>query len=223
MREVRICYFQGMEGEQTPGLRERKKLRTRETIVRVALELFGQQGYQATTIPQIAEAADISPRTVSTYFPLKEGIVFEPWAGEKESFELALADRDPGQSTIDALRAWLLAQRGIWEEREQEMRLLHRVIDSDESLRAIEHVHHHELQQLLGEGIARDMDLETEDMEPRIAAAATVAAFDVINQERLDHASGGKHLPLARGMEIMDRALAFVDGGVEALRHRSQD
>ncbi len=60
-----------------PGLRERKKAKTRDTIVRVALGLFAEQGYGQTTIAQIAEGADVSPRTVSTYFPAKEDIVFD--------------------------------------------------------------------------------------------------------------------------------------------------
>ena len=62
--------------DEGPGLRERKRVRTRITIARAALELFDRQGFQETTIPQIAEAADVSPRTVSAYFPHKEELAF---------------------------------------------------------------------------------------------------------------------------------------------------
>lgn len=58
-----------------PGLRERKKLRTRATIVDVAARLCGQAGYENTTVDQIAAAADISPRTFSRYFPSKEAVI----------------------------------------------------------------------------------------------------------------------------------------------------
>ncbi|MFG2093652.1 TetR/AcrR family transcriptional regulator [Streptomyces sp. NPDC048612] len=57
------------------GLRERKKIQTRQAIRRAAYRLFEEQGYDATPIDQIAEAADVSPSTVFRYFPTKEDIV----------------------------------------------------------------------------------------------------------------------------------------------------
>jgi AcrR family transcriptional regulator len=60
----------------TPGLRERKKQRTRESIQREAMRLFRASGYEATTVQQIADAADISVSTFFNYFPTKEDVVF---------------------------------------------------------------------------------------------------------------------------------------------------
>jgi AcrR family transcriptional regulator len=57
------------------GLRERKKLKTKEAIQREALRLFQEQGYDETTIEQIAAAAEISPSTFFNYFPTKEDVV----------------------------------------------------------------------------------------------------------------------------------------------------
>src|ERR1700687_1109007 len=57
------------------GLRERKKQKTRESIQHEAMRLFGKQGYEQTTIEQIAAAADISPSTFFNYFPTKEDVV----------------------------------------------------------------------------------------------------------------------------------------------------
>lgn len=58
-----------------PGLREHKKQRTRATLVDVAARLCAQQGYERTTVDQIAAAAEVSPRTFSRYFPNKEAVI----------------------------------------------------------------------------------------------------------------------------------------------------
>ncbi|MEU3509952.1 TetR family transcriptional regulator [Streptomyces longwoodensis] len=58
-----------------PGLRERKKIKTRTAIREATYSLIEEQGYEATTIEQIAERAEVSPSTVFRYFPAKEDIV----------------------------------------------------------------------------------------------------------------------------------------------------
>jgi AcrR family transcriptional regulator len=59
------------------GLRERKKARTRAAIQRHALRLFQESGYSATTMEQIAAAADVSPSTLYRYFPTKEDLILQ--------------------------------------------------------------------------------------------------------------------------------------------------
>ncbi|QLY31972.1 TetR/AcrR family transcriptional regulator [Nocardia huaxiensis] len=71
-----------------PGLRERKKQQTRARIIDVALELCDAHGFDATTVEQIADAADVSPRTINRYFASKEDIVIAPIA----EWGTALAD-----------------------------------------------------------------------------------------------------------------------------------
>jgi len=90
-----------------PGLRERKRARTLEQIRAHALRLFLEQGYEATTVHQIAEAADVSPSTLFRYFPTKAQLVLP--------FDLATLIRDafdtlsPDDSVFDAIHSALRA------------------------------------------------------------------------------------------------------------------
>jgi AcrR family transcriptional regulator len=86
-----------------PGLRERKKARTRAAIREHAFRLFRAQGYEATTVEQIAEAAEVSPSTFFRYFPTKEDVVIRDdmelrWAG-------AIRSQPPELSPLVALGA----------------------------------------------------------------------------------------------------------------------
>ncbi len=74
---ARLPGLAGQPGPGRPGLRERKKARTRAAIREHALRLFREQGYDATTVEQIAEAAEVSPSTFFRYFPTKEDVVLQ--------------------------------------------------------------------------------------------------------------------------------------------------
>src|SRR5580700_1396836 len=87
-----------------PGLRERKKQQTRERIARVALELFAERGYDETTLAEIAEAADVSPRTIFAYYESKEDILFCEEGVFIDRLREMLEERPPGTTTIDAVR-----------------------------------------------------------------------------------------------------------------------
>ncbi|OLT32924.1 hypothetical protein BJF79_35680 [Actinomadura sp. CNU-125] len=84
-------------------MRERKKLKTRRAIQEHALRLFTEQGYDATTVEQIAAAAEISPSTFFRYFPTKEDVVLT------DEYDPIMADvfrRQPAElSPLEAFRA----------------------------------------------------------------------------------------------------------------------
>ena len=89
--------------EQPAGLRERKKAKTRATIREQALRLFRDQGYGATTVEQIAEAAEVSPATFYRYFPTKEDVVLQD---DLDVLALeALEQQPPELSPLAAVRA----------------------------------------------------------------------------------------------------------------------
>jgi AcrR family transcriptional regulator len=93
-----------MLGLMTAGLRERKKLETRQAISDVATVLFAGRGFDAVTIAQVAEAAGVAKMTVTNYFPRKEDLIFDRAAGIVASLAQAVAGRAPGQSLLAAVR-----------------------------------------------------------------------------------------------------------------------
>jgi len=104
-----------------PGLRERKKQKTRSAIQREAMRLFQEQGYDATTVEQIAEAAEISQSTFFRYFPTKEDVVllddYDPIIAR------LVAARPAGEPVATAIReAMLEAMGAVFAEDEKLVR-----------------------------------------------------------------------------------------------------
>src|SRR5579871_5414215 len=87
-----------------PGLRERKKQQTRETITRAALRLFAERGYDETTLADIAQAAQVAPRTIFAYFEGKEDILLCEEHNFLGALKEKLDERPPGTTTVDAIR-----------------------------------------------------------------------------------------------------------------------
>jgi len=116
------------------SLRERKKLKTRESIQREAMRLIQKQGYEKTTIEQIAAAVEISPSTFFNYFPNKEDVVlydaYDPIIGK------LLLERPADEPLSVAIRKVLEEMAGIFE-RDREIILARARLWLDEpSLRA---------------------------------------------------------------------------------------
>ncbi|MDN5915191.1 MAG: TetR family transcriptional regulator [Pseudonocardia sp.] len=94
------------------GLRERKKAGARVGIQRQALLLFGSAGYQATTVEQVAEAAQVSPRTVFRYFPTKESLlVLDDHLSLATAVLRGFEDQPSEVGAAEALRAAIRAAR----------------------------------------------------------------------------------------------------------------
>lgn len=87
------------------GLRERSKARRRRHILHTALRLFAERGYDKTSIADIADAADVAPRTVTGYFPSKLDFITE-WPAEAERRLIALGLEEPGIGFLDLVDKW---------------------------------------------------------------------------------------------------------------------
>jgi len=83
--------------QMQPSLRERKKAQTRDALVAAAYALFQRDGFEATTVDAIADAAVVSRRTFFRYFPTKEAVVFPHNSARLSAFTRALADSTRGE------------------------------------------------------------------------------------------------------------------------------
>ncbi|MEU6282183.1 TetR family transcriptional regulator [Streptomyces sp. NPDC047028] len=98
-----------MDTLETPEtLRERKKRRTREALLRAALELFTTQGYEHTTVDEIAESVDVSQRTFFRYFAGKEDVAFAVQEMTEAHFVAAVRERPADEAPMEALRQAML-------------------------------------------------------------------------------------------------------------------
>ena len=86
------------------GLRERKKARTREAIIDAALDLFASKGFEATTIEDIAAAADVSPRTFFRYFESKVDLVMARNEAHGDKIGPLIVARPASEGPLEALR-----------------------------------------------------------------------------------------------------------------------
>jgi AcrR family transcriptional regulator len=188
------------------GLRERKKQKTRDTIQREAMRLFQEQGYEATTIEQIAEAVEISPSTFFNYFPSKEDVVFnDPYDPLFISMFLA---RPSEESLGTAFRRTLVEELAAVFDRDREVILARaRLMMGVPALRA--HVWE-ELEHsrdlfcgVLAERTGRDPD----DFDLRVTTMVLISALFAAEIEWVRH-DGREDV-----LELVNRALDMVEAG----------
>jgi AcrR family transcriptional regulator len=205
-----------MESTETsvsrPGLRERKKQQTRETIGRVALQLFADRGYDQTTLADIADAADVSPRTIFAYYQSKEDILFCDEPSFYERLEQTLKQRPPGSTTVDALRDFL----SVFGPPDDQAMLRKRIIGANQGLRLSERARSAPLEQLVAESIAVDLGAGPDDIRPLLIAASVTAAFSAV-RDRLEEGSA-EPISHEEARGVLDEVLEFLRGGLEALQ-----
>ncbi|MFI8513740.1 TetR family transcriptional regulator [Streptomyces sp. NPDC085460] len=172
-----------------PGLRERKKQRTRDALVRVALELFTTRGYERTTVDEIVDAVEVSQRTFFRYFSSKEEVAFAVQRIVEEEFVRALALRPPEEGPFDAMRnAVLAAWDGVGEtiDRIVPVELYLRtffMIESTPALLAAHLRRSSEMEETIARLVARREGLDVDaDPRPRIAVAAFSGVMRVTGQ-----------------------------------------
>ena len=196
-----------LEGKQPAlGLRERKKARTRAAIQQHALRLFREQGYDATTVEQIAEAAEVSPSTFFRYFPTKEDVVlydaFDPLIFA--AFEAQPAALGPTQALRAALRA-VFAELSAEELAEQRERATLMVAVPELRMRMLDQVV--VSTQQLAEVVARRVGRRADELAVRTFAGAVIGAMVAPLLAAITD-------PTADYIAVMDASLAHLEAGL---------
>jgi AcrR family transcriptional regulator len=192
--------------QPTGSLRERKKDRTRRTLQAEAVRLFAQKGFQATTIEEIAAAAEVAPRTFFRYFPTKEEVVF--WSEHQPMLAGFVAARPNHEPAAQALRHGLVDGLASFYEQDRE-RLLERskLACRTPALQPRWRQQQADLAAGMTALLADRLGVRPDDLEVRAIAAAIAAALFVAIEE-WQARDGQEDL---RG--LIDRALGAVLGG----------
>ena len=187
------------------GLRERKKLKTREAIQREAMRLFQKNGYEETTIEQIAAAVEISPSTFFNYFPTKEDVVL--YDRYDPMLESLMLERPADEPPSVALRHVLQLMETVFTRDHDVILARARLGLEVPALRARMWEELQKAQVLLGGLVAKNARRDPDDFEIRVVvmvvlAAALEAMFEWVR-------NGGR----GSFVELVNHALDIVDAG----------
>jgi len=192
--------------ELPTGLRERKKVKTRLAIREHAMALFKDQGYDKTTVEQIAAAAEVSPSTFFRYFPSKEEVVLQD---DYDALLIAAFHaQEVGVPPLQALRnaiseVFLSMPEGQQAQEAERVRLMTEVPE----LRARMLAQVSEMIQMLAEAVAERVGRQSDDFEVRTFAGALVGVA-------LGIAASSGDDPGNDYLRQFDRALALLEAGL---------
>jgi AcrR family transcriptional regulator len=187
--------------EQPLGLRERKKIKTRQAIRREAFRLFDANGYAATTVEQIADAAEVSPSTFFRYFPSKESLLL---ADDLDPLVLAAFEAQPPDlSPTEAIRrAYETTMAGLSPEQLEFENTRQRLMFSIPELKAAMYDEYYRTVNVMAELIGRRIDRPADDFEVRVFVGALTGAM----MAAYDSAP--------KTADTIYRALDFVEAGM---------
>lgn len=195
-----------------PGatIAERKRAVTRAALAGAALRLALDRGLEHVTVPDIAAAAGVSPRTFNNYFASKEEAVAAPAFDRMAGILAALEQRPAAEPTWEAVTAAILAQfpaaGGAGPEAVRHARL----VKDSPALWGEQLKTYAAIEQLLASAVAERLGTAAGELTPRLIAAAAIGAARVAFDHWLD---AGGHTPLRR---VLAQALAQTGAGVAA-------
>jgi AcrR family transcriptional regulator len=197
------------------GLRESKKLRTRQEIADTAMRLFVKRGFDHVTVAEVAEAAGVSEKTVFNYFPTKEDLFFDEVPARQAAAVDAIRQRRPGESVVAALRR--LQARECPRLCSPGFATFARIIEECPALQAKELAVMATFADVLAGAIRRE--LGAHEVDAKIAANVLVSVHWQLFRNARAQALEGRHGPAAvrRLRRDLDRAYRLLEHGLGAL------
>lgn len=204
------------------GLRERKKQATRVAIRDAAMRLFDEQGFTATTIDQIATAAEVSRATVLNYFATKEDIVFGDAPAAMEHLRATLEERPADQGTIEAFRVWLLALAELGGWIEPELVLQHRLAAEAPVVAARQLALHQGMERIIAAALVAELG-PAHTMAAELAGASLLAGVRVAEETATERMRESAHaLQQPEIDQLLGNAVTFAEAGIAGLTARSR-
>ena len=203
------------------GLRELKKLHTRQEIADRAMQLFARRGFDHVTVAEVAEAANVSEKTVYNYFPTKEDLFFDEVPEREAALVAAITGRRKGESILQALRR--LQATECPRLCSPGFATFARIIEESTALKAKELEVMSRFVQVLTETLQAELALDERDA--RLAAGLLVSVHRQLFRAARKQALAGKHGPAAtrRLRADLDRAYHLLEHGLGELERPSQD
>lgn len=164
-----------MQGEL--GLRERKKRERRQRIEAVAIDRFEANGFDATTIDDIAAAADIAPRTFFAYFPTKEDVVLADYADRLERTTNELARRPPAEPPWLALSTSFATVAADYEAERVQLIRRFAIMAVNPSVQARSLQLQAGWESAVADVLSRRSGARADDVTPRLMAATALACM----------------------------------------------
>ncbi|MFE2260305.1 TetR/AcrR family transcriptional regulator [Streptomyces griseosporeus] len=197
------------------GLRERKKTRTRQAIREAAHRLIEERGYEATTVEQIAERAEVSASTVFRYFPAKEDIVLTD--GYDPVLLAELRARPAGEPWARSLRCALrrAVERALADG--EELRLRTRLLAEVPALRSRMTESTADTARVLCRVIADRTGRDPESLEVRVHVMSLLGALMETTAHWAEHDHRDDLAALVdRTLDVLERGLPALDEGLPA-------
>lgn len=193
----------GVKSPAAPGLRQRKLQATRERLTRAAMALFLERGFEATTIDEIAAAADVSRRSFFHYFASKEDVVAAWQEGAAAALVAEVVARPAGESMLTAAENAIAA--ALKRINPAEAAAMSRLKRDNPALQARDQLKYEKLERALADGLAQRASNKSDRLKARLVAVIATGAMRVGGESWI-------------GEGARDKPEAFVKRTFDAIR-----